>query len=97
MTVFNRSLRRHDYCLYTSVTTGLYLYLCRNVIELLDSPDPDDVVKVESSESKCMCTYNLVYTTYIYFGISVCYRSNVSQGTVGACTRRDSIITWLKT
>ena len=62
MTVFNRSLRRHDYCLYTSVTTGLYLYLCRNVIELLDSPDPDDVVKVESSESKCMCTYNLVYT-----------------------------------
>ena len=42
--------------LYTSVTTGLYLYLCRNVIELLDSPDPDDVVKVESSESACAST-----------------------------------------
>jgi len=73
MAVFYRSLRRHDYCLYTSVTTGLYLYLCRNVTELLDSPDPSDVVKVESSESACApttsCTHN---EKLILLGVTRC-------------------------
>jgi len=43
MTVFNHLLQ-HDCQSYTSVTTGLYLYLCRNIMELLVHGNTQDLI-----------------------------------------------------